>query len=335
MPESLLAHLDHKHFQTFFGSGKVALAVSGGPDSMALALALSRYAQAHGGFEIYALTVDHGLREESWQEAESVHVMMAHWPHLTHSILKWEGEKPTERIQEAARHARYDLMSEYCAAHGIDGLFLAHHQGDQAETFLFRLAKGSGLDGLSCMQAVSARGDLQLLRPFLDVPKADLICFCKDNNIAYFDDPSNEKKEFARVRLRKSKEVLEAEGLSDKRLSVSAARLARARVALDLIAERGYNTHLFDRNTKRYVFNYNLCSEPAEIVLRILKRVIAELNAGAHGYGPREEKLEDLMRALIAEGEFRKRTLGGVVFEKKDGAITMTKEGAATGESFS
>jgi tRNA(Ile)-lysidine synthase len=157
-----------------------AVAVSGGPDSMTLAKLLSSWATQNNK-TIHALTVDHGLRAESADEAAQVAAWLKNWPNTRHSVLKWEGDKPQNRIQEEARNARYRLMTDYCAGQGISSLFLAHHQDDQAETFLLRLAMGSGLDGLAAMRAVHKTGaGLILLRPFLTLPKERLLATCGD-----------------------------------------------------------------------------------------------------------------------------------------------------------
>lgn len=128
---------------------RLAVAVSGGPDSMALLLLAQEWAAARGG-RVSALTVDHGLRAELSAEAAQV----AQWAGLlgvSHVALTWIGDKPTADIQAAAREARYCLLEEWCAASGVFHLLLAHHRDDQAETFLLRLARGSGLDGLAAI----------------------------------------------------------------------------------------------------------------------------------------------------------------------------------------
>ena len=170
----------------------VAVGVSGGPDSMALAWLLSQISKTNPGSPpIHALTVDHGLRTESAAEAAQVGVWVSGWPGLTHHVLRWEQGADT-RIQEEARRARYDLMAEYCRARDIRHLFLAHHMDDQAETVLFRLAKGSGLDGLAGMKPWQERGDIVLLRPLLEIPKERLLETCASESIPFVKDPSNE-----------------------------------------------------------------------------------------------------------------------------------------------
>ena len=168
-----------------------------------------------------------------------------------------------------------------------------------------------------------------LLRPFLPVTKDDLVCFCAQENIAYFTDPSNSKEQFARVRLRHARSVLEQEGLSDKRLFHTAYRLGRARQALEKITDEKFEGHVVFKDTGRFDFNFGLLSEPDEIILRIVKKAMQELRSDDKGFGPREEKLECLIDNLIHEDAFRKRTLGGVIFEKNTEAaiIRLSREG--------
>ena len=302
---------------------RVAVGVSGGPDSMALAHCLNIWA-GKAGMNLHALTVDHGLRPDSVQEAENVGVWLSTWEHTEHSTLTWGGDKPASRIQEEARKARYRLMAEYCKAHNIGHLFLAHHQNDQAETVLFRLAKGSGLDGLAAMRPVQKYNDGPvLLRPFLNIPKDRLLALCTGHDIPYIQDPSNESEDFARPRLRKSMAVLEDEGLTAKRLSVTASRLARAHEALDFYTEDAYKSSLPELNTRQVVFNLKTWrSYPEEIAFRVLLKAI-EILRSDHDYLPRMEKLENLFDDLNSAEEQVKRTLGGLVFEVDSKAQTL------------
>ncbi|MCC7305428.1 MAG: tRNA lysidine(34) synthetase TilS [Alphaproteobacteria bacterium] len=309
-----------------FKAKRVAVALSGGPDSMALACLLAEWGAANG-VEVHALTVDHGLRKESAKEAKQVAAWVKGWP-VKHKILKWTGRKPKTRLMEEARAARYLLMVEYCRGQKIKYLFLAHHQDDQAETFLLRLAAGSGLDGLAGMKPVqdTAHGII-LLRPFLKVSKEDLILTCHFKKISYVKDPSNETERFARPRLRKARKVLEEEGLSSKRLAVTAARLARAQKALDGIADKSFKTITLENNTKRIVLNDKLwLALPEEVALRVLIKAMELLRPEAR-YRPRMEKIEDLFGDLFSPGPFRKRTLGGLVFKRERGNIIIAHEG--------
>ncbi|MGB0720527.1 MAG: tRNA lysidine(34) synthetase TilS [Bdellovibrionales bacterium] len=301
----------------------VAVAVSGGPDSLALAYLLSQWAVVRG-VRVHALTVDHGLRDGAAVEAAQTGDIVKDFPHMQHHILRWR-DPAQRRIQEEARKARYALMAEYCREHDIRHLFLAHHRDDQAETVLFRLAKGSGLNGLCGMSPVQDYDDdLTLLRPLLDVDKADLVALCQAQGLSSCDDPSNENPDFARVRLRQARAVLEGEGLSAKRLSVTAKRMQRAREALDSLAEKAYQDSLKIKDTKRIEFCGLLLKDwPEEIVLRVVLSAMHDLGV-IDGYAPRMERLEALVCDLIQSGAFRKRTLGGVVFARDDKADVIS-----------
>lgn len=301
----------------------IAVALSGGPDSMALLYLLSQLAVC----PVHAITIDHGLRKNSAAEAEQVARWVKDWPNVHHHILKWTGKKPEANIMERARDARYALLEKWCRKKSVGQLWLGHNRTDQAETFLFRLAKGSGLDGLGGIQACSFYQDtnLALMRPLLDVSKDDLLTFCRTHKIPHVKDPSNENPKFARIRLRQALPVLEAEGLSEKRLAVTAQRLSRARAALDY-----YTAQLFDHSVtlaknRASIKLTALTGAPEEIRTRVIRRVLAELSGVGHG--PRLETLEDRLSTFFAAGGAAKRfTLGGFLFSqdvKKDIFLIM------------
>ena len=271
-----------------------AVAVSGGPDSMALAQAMYLWGKENNKI-IHVLTVDHGLREEAKEEAGQV----SKWvegqkdKNFVQVTLTWEGEKPNRSVLEEARHARYNLMADYCLSHKIQTLFVAHHQEDQAETFLIRLSKGSGLDGLAAMGAVQKYNDnLNLARPFLNVVKQDLISYCENNSIDFVTDPSNKNMNYLRPRLRQSMLVLEEEGLSVKRLSTLARRLRRARSALEKISEKSYIQCLKSKTGMAIILDFKkLQLETEEIAFRVFQKAVSD-KRGSEGYGVRMDRLE-------------------------------------------
>jgi tRNA(Ile)-lysidine synthase len=312
-------------------SKEVAVAVSGGADSMALVHALAAYAPET---KIHALTVDHRLREEAADEARFVGRVVGKLSNVSHHILVWKkGSEQDTRIEEKAREARYGLLFDFMGKKGIKYLFIGHHQNDQAETFLFRLAKGSGLDGLACMPSVSAVSyndqNFVLCRPFLGEGKADILEYVSQANIPYIEDPSNQDDQFARVRLRKSMSVLSEEGLTPKRLGVTAKRIERAREAICYLVDREYKNVSYYMNTKTIVLKRDLLKTlPFEIVIRIVLKAMEALNEENGGYGPRLQRVENLCEDLMASKPFRKRTLGGVIFERDDNfaRIVMLRE---------
>lgn len=214
-------------FAPFVRTGEtVGLAVSGGPDSTALALCAKT-----AGLRAVVFIVEHGLRPESPVEAETVRNRMAKLG-FEAEILRWTHGAVESRVHVEARKARYGLLIGACRKRGIRALFFAHHRGDQAETILMRLAKGSGIDGLAGMAAAREQDGVLIARPFLDLPKARLIATCEAAGAEYVRDPSNESASYARGRLRAAAEVLEKEGLSEDRLIELGQRAGEAAEAI-------------------------------------------------------------------------------------------------------
>jgi tRNA(Ile)-lysidine synthase len=178
----------------------IAVAVSGGPDSLALVILADGWARRHGG-RAWGLTLDHRLRPESAAEARQVGAWLAARG-IPHAILSWEDAKPAAGIQEAARAARYRLLGEWCVARGCLHLLTAHHREDQAETCLIRRRAGSGADGLAAMAAVRELPGLRLVRPLLRVARARLAALLDNEGQRYLRDPSNRNPDFERSRLR-------------------------------------------------------------------------------------------------------------------------------------
>jgi tRNA(Ile)-lysidine synthase len=187
-------------FAPFEPQPRFAVAVSGGPDSMALSLLAATWCRSRAG-GLLALIVDHGLREGSAVEARRAASWLERWeiPNLT---LCWEGAKPTTGIQAAARHARYRLLETACRERAILHLLLAHHADDQAETACLRAEHGSTAIGLSSMPSVRARPGLRILRPLLGTTKSRLLALLRSAGQDWIEDPSNEAATFRRSRLR-------------------------------------------------------------------------------------------------------------------------------------
>lgn len=301
----------------------IAVAVSGGGDSIALAYLLSQWATGTG-IKIHALTVDHGLRPESAAEAKTVSKILKPFG-ITHKILKWDGVKPKTKIQEAARDARYKLMADYCAAKKITRLCVAHHGQDQMETILFRMAKGTGLDGLTGIRPITLLDNgLTLLRPLLPVSHNDLLETLKANDISWIEDPSNKNDKYARVRIRNIIDVLEKEGLSPDRISSLSSRITDSIKLIDYLIDKEYETMTLYKDTKRIEINY-ICfyNLPNEGKTRILKAIITDLNP-TKKYPAR---LEDIERLTQKMGDnFKASTLGGCIFRRKKGVLTITLE---------
>lgn len=303
---------------------KVAVACSGGGDSMALTLITHEWAKAHGA-EIIAVTVDHGLREESGKEALQVGKWLANLG-IAHCILKWEGNKPSSNLQENARKARYQLLTDFCKQHAVDNLLIAHTLDDQAETFLLRLRRGSGVDGLSAMSCRSAKNGVNIIRPLLGIRKNALLDYLKNRNQCYVSDPSNENLAYDRIKIRKFMPQLAGIGISAEKLANTAASMERARQYLrkaadDFITD---NCTVFDDG---YAILRNL-PEPPEIALRVLARML--MGIGCHEVRPRLESLERLHLALN-KPDFRGATVAGCKLQFAGGraGILIMREPAA------
>ena len=303
----------------------IVLAVSGGPDSIALMWLAARWRRTlTRGPRLIAVTVDHGLRPEAAREAREVK-RLARQLDLPHRTLRWRGAKPKTGVPAAARAVRYRLLAEVARASGATHILTAHTSDDQAETLLMRMLRGSGIAGLAAMARQSEREGVWLARPLLDIPKSQLVATLNKAKIAFADDPTNRDTSFTRPRLRALMPKLAEEGGDVRSLVRLAARLARANAALEVLAD-GAERYLALRNRNdaaRFGFDASaFAGLSEEIRLRLLMRAIDR----AGHEGPAElGKAETLLAALdraIAKGEGRlKQTLAGAVISLTGGRI--------------
>lgn len=304
----------------------IVLAVSGGPDSVALMWLAARWRRAlKKGPRLVAVTVDHGLRPESAHEARHVKAL-AKTLAIDHRTLKWIGDKPKTGLPSAAREARYRLLAQAARRHGAGHVATAHTQDDQAETVVMRLSRGSGIAGLAAMARQSDRNGLLLVRPLLDVPKARLIATLKKAGVAFADDPTNRDPRYTRPRLRALMPALAAEGADARGLARLASRLARANAALEIMTD-GAERYLASIDTGAGFDLAAFAALAEEIRVRLLLRAV---NRAGHE-GPAElGKVETLLQALDVAarreppeaGRIRfKQTLAGAVISIAGGRI--------------
>ena len=309
----------------FEASPVLAIAVSGGSDSMALCLLAQHWAEQNDG-RIVALTVDHGLRTESAKEAAQVSSWLAQYGVEHHTLRLNSLAATNSNLQALARNARYAAMGEWCRQHGVLHLLVAHHQEDQAETLLLRLGRGSGVDGLSAMPYVSELPFVRLLRPLLDIPRNTLFQHLSALHQPWVEDPSNQNMLFARNRIRRLLPELAEEGITSERLARTAHLLGEARHAL----ERDART-LMARSVALYPQGFAyldttfLQKAPAEVALRVLAATISTLSGEA--YKPRLDALSRLY-AHITQAAPKTRNFGGCVFtaERKTAGRILTRE---------
>jgi tRNA(Ile)-lysidine synthase len=307
------------------------LAVSGGPDSTALMLLAARWQERP---PVLVATIDHGLRPEAAAEAETV-AENAERLGLPWRILKASPPFHGGNLQDWARRARYRCLAEAAREAGHDTIVTAHHRDDQAETFLIRLARGSGVYGLAAIPEEGRLEGLALARPLLGVPRSALAALADASGLAIVDDPSNADPRFDRVRLRGAMPALAAHGLTPERLAETARRMGRAAAALDHYTEAFLHEH-FRADALGVVSGPAdaFATVPEEIGLRALARVLTAV--GGAGYTPRLDALESLYRAILAtepvlepehaHGAELKRTLHGVVITARHGRFAAQRE---------
>ncbi len=274
----------------------MAVACSGGADSLCLAL-LSHDWAVRRGIALTALIVDHGLRAESKTEARQVAAWLGK-AGMAAEILTWKGAKPTANRQALARDARYALLEAWCRRNGVAHLLLAQHRDDQAETFLLRAARGSGVDGLAAMAPRLEVNGIQRLRPLLGIPKARLIATLEARGQSWIEDPSNRNPAYARTSARALLGELGAE--ASAHLAQTAANMARARAALEQItAERLAQAVAYDDGAGiAWADAAALTAGPDEIALRALATVLKRI--GGETLPPRLDRLERLLAKLRA-----------------------------------
>ncbi|MBL0941165.1 MAG: tRNA lysidine(34) synthetase TilS [Alphaproteobacteria bacterium] len=301
----------------------VAVAVSGGIDSLCLTLLLQKWVQEQQG-HLIALTVDHGLRPESSEEA----LQVAKWlslHNIEHHILSWQGSKPKTRVQENARKARYKLLEDWCKKHNILHLCLGHQADDQVETFLFRLCRGSGIDGLAGMSAIVEKAEVRILRPLLKIKRERLQQTLLNLKQEWIEDPSNLDDHYTRTRLRYIQKTLEGEGLTLESLSKTIQKLSLSRAALE-----DQTTALLANSFQIFSSGYGildlpqLLEAPDDIIMRVLSVSLTCLSGST--YPPRRIYLERLKNSIIPGIKVKGRTCWGCSIIPWRGKLLILRE---------
>jgi tRNA(Ile)-lysidine synthase len=313
----------------------IVLAVSGGPDSIALMWLAARWRSTLArGPRLIAVTVDHGLRAEAAREARDVK-RLARSLDLPHRTMRWTGAKPKTGVPAAARTARYRLLAQAARAQGATHILTAHTRDDQAETLLMRLVRGSGIAGLSAMARETERDGVRLARPFLHVAKAQLVATLKKAKVDFADDPTNRDPNYTRPRLRALMPALAAEGGDSRNLARLASRLARANAAVEILAD-GAERYLAlrGRGGPAPGLDANMfaaeafAAMPEEIRVRLLLRAIDRVgHEGPAELGKVEALLSALDRAMtektIGRAPKLKQTLAGALVSLVGGRIRV------------
>lgn len=313
-------------FAPFLDVSLIALAVSGGADSLALLDSVARWRRGHRSRpDALVLTVDHRLRRGAGREAAAV-AAIAGERGMTARVLVWEGPRPRVNLEAAARRARYRLLLDAATEAGASHLLLAHHREDQAETFVMRLERGAGVFGLAAMRPSIEAGGVIIARPFLDVPRSRLAVTTAAACLEPVDDPMNSDPRFARARVRRMMPKLAAAGLEPDLFAAAARRLADAAAAIDAAAGALIAAAVeTDRCGAVLVDAQRFASAADEVRMRVLVRLLGA--AGGEEYPPRRERLQNLATAMTTRrgGRF-KRTLAGTVVEWRAGRFILYRE---------
>jgi tRNA(Ile)-lysidine synthase len=298
---------------------RIGVAVSGGSDSLALLFA----ARAWGEVAIEAVTVDHRLRPEAEEEARHVAELCAGLG-VPHTVLRWEGWDGKGNLQDQARQNRYSLIATWAGERRLPLVALGHTMDDQAETFLMRLARESGVEGLAAMRPVFERAGMRFDRPFLTERRKDLRAYLTGLGVRWIDDPSNEDESFDRVKARRAMAALEplglgAEGLSRVALNLRDANDALGQAAMEFARTKAKSAGgdlIFDRTALR--------RQPTEIMRRLLGHALMFVSAA--DYPPRRAPLDALLAQVETGGN---GTLHGCRIMVSDMTVRITREHAA------
>jgi tRNA(Ile)-lysidine synthase len=298
-------------------ASKIAVAVSGGSDSIASLHLMARAALGHA---VHAVTVDHALRRESAAEAEAVGRVCASWG-LPHQVLRWEHDVIAGNVMDAARRARYRLMADWAAAQGVSHIILGHTADDQAETFLMELGRQSGLDGLTGMQPHWTQGGVQFLRPFLGVTRCALRAYLTRHGIGWIDDPSNDNDRYTRVKARRAVAALQPLGITIQGLGAVMANLRAAQAVVGDATQQAAG-RLCQCSAGEAIFDRTAWQTTAIEVQRRLLIAALRWISGA-GYAPRGAAVSRVLQA-VAQGQ--DATLAGCLIRVRSMQIRVVRE---------
>ncbi|WP_380057040.1 tRNA lysidine(34) synthetase TilS [Falsihalocynthiibacter sp. SS001] len=305
-----------------FAGLRLGLAVSGGSDSRAL-LELAHAWALRTGSELAVATVDHKLREAAAAEAKQVGAICLAMG-IPHEVLVWEGWDRQGNLQAEARRARYRLVDDWASCGGIAAVALGHTADDVAETFLMRLTRSAGVDGLAQMRPRFNRNGTVFVRPMLGMLRRDLQSFLREEGVDWIDDPSNVDTRFDRVKIREGLGQLGAMGLDTKKIAQSSAHLSAASEALSYYAAKEAREIISTADGDVQIDAERLQSLPSEMQRRLITASLAFV--APTDYAPRSRAVENLLPQL---GDQAVATLGGCVLTLKGNEIRVMREASA------
>ena len=298
------------------------VAISGGPDSLALAF-LTKIYSIKKNLNCKYFIVDHKLRKESTNEAKKVKKILYRLS-LKSTILTWKGKKPLKNIQSEARKNRYNLLFKECNKFKIKDLVLGHHIDDIIENFFIRMVRGSGLKGLVSLGKKTTINNINLIRPLSKFQKKDLEFISSHVYNFFIEDPSNEDEKYTRIRIRKLMSELKDNGLNKDKLLLTINNLKRSDKAIHFYVEQNKKKNSFFNNKKKeLILNQDFFNHPYEVIFRSLSdslKLIGEMKNQIRG-----KKIDNIIKKL-GEKNYNKETLGGCVIKKVNQSVIISKE---------
>ena len=330
IPKNLLLKLSNKKikrlFKVFEKNFKVnkdfVVAVSGGPDSLALVFLTKIYSIKYKIKSKYFI-VDHRLRKESTQEAKKVKKILNKYK-IQVEILSWNGRKPSSNIQAKARLKRYELLFSKCKKLKISNLIIGHHLDDLLENFFIRMIRGSGLKGLVSLEKKTKINSINLIRPLLDFEKKDLEYLSSEVFKFFIKDPTNENTNFKRIRVRKMINDFKANGMDKNKLFLTIKNLKKSNQALNYYIKQNKELNsIHDFKNQELLLNESFFDHPYEVVFRSFADSLKLI--GDKYYFTRGKKI-DYILDKIKKNTLKKETLAGCLIKKANHTVIISKE---------
>ncbi len=329
-PEKLFFKLSNRKiislFKEFENNFKInesfAVAVSGGPDSLALAF-LTRVFSIKYNLKSKYFIVDHKLRKESTQEAKKVKKILNKYG-IKLEILSWIGKKPVSNIQSKSRKKRYDLLFSKCKSLKISNLIIGHHQDDLFENFFIRMIRGSGLKGLTSLEKKITINNINLIRPLLNFEKKNLEYISRQVFNFYVKDPSNENENFKRIKIRKIINEFKKSGLEKDKFHLTLKNLKSSNNSLKFYTEQNKKSNMhFDKKNNILFLNEIFFEQPYEVVFRSFSDSLKMI--GGRYFSARGKKIDNILQ-MIKNDALKKTTLASCIVKKVNQTVIISKE---------
>ena len=298
------------------------VAVSGGPDSLALSF-LAKIYSIKKTLEVKYFVVDHKLRKNSTSEAKYVQKKLKDFS-MKLNILTWKGSKPKKNIQSIARDKRYELLTRKANKYRIENILLGHHLDDLFENFFIRILRGSGLNGLISMDIETKKNNINFIRPLINIDKSDLVYIASKVFGSFVEDPFNKDDKFKRVKIRNFLNQLSQEGFNRKKFFLTIKNLKFANENIEFYIKKNFKDNVTILSQKNMIIlKENFFSQSNEVIFRSLAEVIKIV--GKRYYAVRGKKIDKVIDLINDKSSF-KITLGGCIIKKVNETVILSKE---------